>query len=82
MAIPAEPIRDIAHLGHVELLTPKPEESRWFFVEVLGMEPVHEAGGSVWLRGYGDHAVSSLKLTASDRSGVGHIAWRTVSPLT
>lgn len=80
MAQPAEPIQDIAHLGHVELLTPKAEESRWFFCEVLGMEPVHEAGPSVWLRGYGDHAVSSLKLTAAENSGVGHIAWRTVSP--
>ena len=75
-----EPLQDIAHLGHVELLTPKPEESRWFFTELLGMEPVHEAGGSVWLRGYGDHAMSSLKLTASSNSGIGHIAWRTVSP--
>ena len=27
-----EPILDMAHLGHVELLTPKPEESLRFFV--------------------------------------------------
>ncbi len=26
-----EPILDMAHLGHVELLTPKPEESLRFF---------------------------------------------------
>ncbi len=29
-----EPIHDIAHLGHVELLTPRPEESLSFFRDV------------------------------------------------
>jgi catechol 2,3-dioxygenase len=33
-----ESMRDIAHLGHVELLTPKPDESLWFFRDVLGMD--------------------------------------------
>ncbi len=28
---------DLAHLAHVELLTPKPEESLRFFVDVMGM---------------------------------------------
>ncbi|MEK9662058.1 MAG: VOC family protein [Alphaproteobacteria bacterium] len=79
MNVQPEPVRDIAHLGHIELLTPKPAESLDFFVRVLGMEPVHDAGESVWLRGYGDHAVSSLKLTGAAHSGVGEIAWRTVS---
>jgi catechol 2,3-dioxygenase-like lactoylglutathione lyase family enzyme len=32
-----EPIMDVAHLGHLELLTPKPEESLCFFRDVLGM---------------------------------------------
>ncbi len=32
-----EPIFDLAHLGHVELLTPKPDESLKFFVDVMGM---------------------------------------------
>jgi len=31
------PLHDVAHLGHIELLTPKMCESLWFFVEVLGM---------------------------------------------
>ena len=76
----AEPIRDIAHLGHVELLTPRPEESLRFFTDLLGMEAVHTAGQSVWLRGFGDHAVATLKLTEAATAGVGHVAWRTVSP--
>ena len=39
----AEPIHDIAHLGSVELFTPKPDKSLWYFRDLLGMEPVHEA---------------------------------------
>ena len=75
-----EPIHDIAHLGAVELLTPKLADSRWFFHDVLGMEVVNEDRGAVWLRGYGDYAAATLKLTASDAPGVGSIAWRTTSP--
>ena len=65
MAAQAEPIHDIAHLGSVELFTPKPKESLWYFRDLLGMEPVHESGASVYLRGYGDYATSTLKLTAA-----------------
>jgi catechol 2,3-dioxygenase len=73
-------IQDIAHLGAVELLTPKPDRSLWYFRDVLGMEVVHAAGPSVYLRGYGDYAASTLKLTAAAQPGVGCISWRTVSP--
>jgi len=75
-----EPIRDIAHLGHVELLTPKPDESLWYFHDILGMEKVHAEGQSVYLRGYGDYAATTLKLTEAAQPGVGHIGWRAVSP--
>lgn len=80
MAANGEPIQDIAHLGHVELLTPKPDESLWYFTNMLGMAVAHREGQSVYLRGYGDYAASSLKLTEAEAPGVGHIAWRTVSP--
>ena len=46
-----EPIHDIAHLGHVELLTPKPEKSLSFFVDVMGMTENGRNGDSVYLRG-------------------------------
>ncbi|TCJ12711.1 catechol 2,3-dioxygenase [Rubrobacter taiwanensis] len=75
-----EPIYDIAHLGHVELLTPAFDESLWFFTEVLGMEEVARRGGSAYLRAFGDYALYTLKLTAADRAGLGHIAWRATSP--
>ena len=79
MSASEDPIRDIAHLGHVELLTPKPAESEWFFCEVLGMEKVHGEGQSIYLRGYGDHAATTLKLTEAGQAGVDHIGWRAVS---
>ena len=74
-----EPIRDIAHLGHAELLTPKADESLWFFKEVLGMDEAAREGGSVYLRGFGDYEKSTLKLTEADKAGPGHVAWRAVS---
>ena len=75
-----ELIHDVAHLGSVELFTPKPEPSLWYFRDLLGMEIVHAAESSVYLRGYGDYAASTLKLTTAAQPGVGCISWRTMSP--
>ena len=75
-----EPIFDIAHLGHLELLTPKPEESLKFFLDVLGMTESGRSGDSVYLRGWDDYERYSLKLTASKTSGMAHMAFRTRSP--
>jgi catechol 2,3-dioxygenase len=75
-----EPLHDIAHLGRVELFTPKPEKSQWYFRDVLGMEVAHAGGQSVYLRGYGDYAATTLKLTEAKAPGVGCISWRAVSP--
>jgi catechol 2,3-dioxygenase len=74
-----ESIRDLAHLSHVELLTPKPDESLDYFREILGMEVSGERDDSLYLRGFGDYERASLKLTASTQSGVGHVAYRTCS---
>jgi catechol 2,3-dioxygenase len=75
-----EPIFDIAHLGHIELLTPKPEESLRFFVDVMGMTESGRAGSSVFLRGFDDYERYSLKLTGAKTSGLGHMAFRTRTP--
>jgi catechol 2,3-dioxygenase len=80
MTLRPAPIQDVAHLGCVELLTPHLARSRWYFRDVLGMEIVHAAGASVYLRAYGDYAASTLKLTEAKAPGVGCIAWRAVSP--
>ena len=75
-----EPIYDIAHLGHLELLTPKIEESLNFFVNVLGMTESGRVGDSVFLRGWDDYERYTLKLTASNTSGMRHMAFRASSP--
>lgn len=74
-----EPIADLAHLAHLELLTPKPEESLWFFRDVMGMTESGRAGDSVYLRGWDDYERYTLKLTAAKTSGLAHVAYRTRS---
>jgi catechol 2,3 dioxygenase len=69
-------IRDLAHIGHVELLTPRPEESLRFFVDVMGMEVEATQGQSAYLRGWGDWQRTSLKLTESREAGLGHMGLR------
>jgi catechol 2,3-dioxygenase len=54
---------DLAHLGPVEIFTPKPQESLEFFTEMMGMEVQHQEGQSAYLRGWDDYQVWSLKLT-------------------
>ena len=80
MTVEQEQIHDIAHLGHVELLTPKPEESLHFFREVLGMEENARQGQSVYLRAWGDYDCHTLKLTEARQAGLGHVGWRAQSP--
>jgi catechol 2,3-dioxygenase len=55
---------DVAHLGHIELLTPKPEASLTFFTSVVGLHESGRAQNSVYLRGWGDYEWHTLKLTA------------------
>jgi catechol 2,3-dioxygenase len=69
-------IWDIAHLAHVELLTPKLDESTRFFTEIMGMSISDVKGDSVYLRAYDDYEHHTLKLTAHAHAGIGHHAWR------
>jgi catechol 2,3-dioxygenase len=77
---PPVPLRhEIAHLGHVELFTPCPEQSLDFFVRVLGLTENGADEDSVYLRTWDDYEHHSLKLTASATSGVGRTALRASS---
>ena len=67
---------DIAHLAHVELLTPKLEESTRFFTEIMGMKITETKNDSIYLRAYDDYEHHSLQLTAHKHAGMGHFAWR------
>src|SRR5262245_36920875 len=71
---------DLAHLAHVELLTPKLEESRRFFVDVMGMPERGRRGESVYRRGWDHYEHHTLKLTAARIAGMGHFAYRATSP--
>ena len=70
------PCGDLAHIGHAELLTPTPEESLRFFVDLFGMEVEAREGQSAFLRGFGDYGRYSLKLTEAPLPGLGHVAIR------
>jgi catechol 2,3-dioxygenase len=72
-------LHDVAHLGHAELLTPEPEQSLWFFTEVLGLTQVGAEGASVYLRTWDDYEHHSLKLTAARSSGIGRTGLRAAS---
>ena len=75
-----EQILDVAHLGHLELLTPRPEESLRFFVDVLGMTESGRKDDSVFLRAWDDYEQFSLQLTAARTPALGHAAFRARSP--
>ena len=75
-----DPFFDTAHLGHVEMFTDKPEKSLDFFVNIFGLTESGREGNSVYLRAYDDYEFHTLKLTASNTTGVGHIGYRASSP--
>lgn len=75
-----EPCFDIAHLAHVEVLTDKFEESLDFFTRVYGLKESGRDASSAYLRAWDDYEFHSMKLTRSDTTGIGHVAYRTSSP--
>ncbi|MCY1667471.1 VOC family protein [Rhizobium sp. SL86] len=78
--MPTNPSFDIAHLAHVEMYTDKFEESLDFFTRVYGLKLSGSDETSAYLRAWDDYEYCSLKLTRSDRTGLGHVAYRTSSP--
>ena len=67
---------DIAHLGHVELLTPDLDASLAFFTGVIGLHECGRLNPSVFLRAWGDYERFTLQLTRAASSGMGHVAFR------
>ena len=66
----AEPIHDIAHLGSVELFTPKPDKSLWYFRDLAR----HGAGPRGWTSpsicaATATTRPATLKLTAAEQCG-------------
>lgn len=75
-----EPIFDVAQLAHVEIYSPKVDETLWFFKDLLGLSETERDGDSVYLRAYEDFYHHTLKVTYRDTPGLGHVGWRTTSP--
>lgn len=71
--------RDIAHVGSVELYTPVIDETRDFFVDLMGMDQIAEKDDSVYVHAWDDYELFTIKLTSRDRSGVGRTYLRTSS---
>src|SRR3954467_8035463 len=67
----------LSQLAHVELVSPKPQETVDWLVNVLGLEETAREGQSVYLRGWAEWLHSSLIVTEGARSEVAHVAWRT-----
>jgi catechol 2,3-dioxygenase len=80
MTMPTHPSGDIAHLGHVEMLTDRFDDSLDFFVRVFGLKLSGRDGNSAYLRAWDDYEFCSLKLTRAATTGVGHVAYRAASP--
>ena len=77
--MPTSPFHEVAHLGHVELLTPEPEASLRFFTEIMGLRECAREGDSVYLRTFDDYEHHSLILTGHDTAGLRRTALRTWS---
>ena len=66
----------MAHVSHLELLTPRPDDSLAFFTSVVGLHETARSRDSVYLRAWGDYERHTLKLTAHTTSGLGHLGLR------
>ena len=75
-----ERVRDLAHVGSVELRTPTPSASAAFFVDLLGMTVVGHRGDSIYLHAFDDYERFTVKLTAGLISGVGRTYVRAAGP--
>lgn len=57
-----EPIWNIAHLGQVEMLAPKLEESTRLLIDIMGKSISDVAGALIYLWAYDDYDYHTLKL--------------------
>jgi catechol 2,3-dioxygenase len=70
----------LSQLAHVEIISPRPEESVRWFHDVLGLEITTSEGQSAYLRGWGEFLHHSLVITEGPQPALGHIGWRTYGP--
>lgn len=73
-------MRDLAHVGPVELFTPTLDESLRFFIDLMAMDEVGQQGDSVYLHTWDDYQRFTIKLTKHSTSGVGRTYLRAAGP--
>ena len=66
----------LSQMAHVELLSTNLEETTRFYTEMVGMDLTGRDENSVYLRAWGDYFLYTLKITKSDKQGLGAIGWR------
>ena len=67
----------ISQLAHVELQSPRPDESVEFFKSVLGFTETGRDADAVYLRAWGDPFHHSIAVSEADEPGLAHVGWRT-----
>jgi catechol 2,3-dioxygenase len=70
----------LSQLSHVEIITPKPDESLRFFTDMIGLFESGRQGQSVYLRGWRNFFHHDLILTEGPQPALGHIGWRAAGP--
>lgn len=70
-------MRILSQLAHLELTTPRPEETAAFYVDVLGLERSGSDGASEYFRGWGESYHHSLVVTEAPKAAIDHVGWRT-----
>jgi catechol 2,3-dioxygenase len=70
----------LSQLAYAELISPKPEETARWMVDVLGLEETTREGQSVYLRGWAEWLHSSLIVTEGPEPALGSIGWRAYGP--
>ena len=66
----------LSQLAYVELLSTNLDETVRFYTDVVGMDETGRDETSVYLRAWGDYFFHTLKITQSDKKGLGGIGWR------
>ena len=70
----------LSQMAHVELLSTNLNETVRFYTDVVGMDETARDENSVYLRAWGDYFLYTLKITQSEKQGLGTVGWRADSP--
>src|SRR4051794_12533012 len=70
----------LSQLAYAELISPKPDETVRWLIDVLGLEETTREGQSVYLRGFCEFLHSSLIVTEGPEPALGRVGFRTYGP--